>query len=96
MLDITNLLTARTITVLFSTISSLIIIMLVVGIITVDDVVNILGLSEASENAFRLIVERIREVAGNLLNILSQLLSKLFSWAGLEVDLGRVDLNGDS
>ncbi len=39
----------------------------------------------------------MQEVTGNVLDIISQLLSKLFGWAGVEVDLNKikVDVNQD-
>lgn len=96
MFDIFAFFTLRTVLVLFSTTISILIVMLMVGIITVDDVVVMFNLDQDSANAFRRIVERMREVSDNILNILSQLISKLFSWAGLEVDLSKikVDING--
>jgi hypothetical protein len=96
MFDIFAFFTLRTVLVLFSTTISILIVMLMVGIITVEDVVIMLNLDQDSANAFRRIVERMREVSDNILNILSQLISKLFSWAGVEVDLSKikVDING--
>jgi len=81
--------------VLFSTVISILLVMLVTNIITVDDVITILNLSEESGNAVKKIVERIQEVSGNILDILSQLLNKLFSWSGVDVDLSeiKVDVN---
>ncbi len=96
-MDILAFFTFRTILVLFSTAASVLIVMLMVGIITVEDVVAILNLDQDSANALKRIVERIREVFGNILNILSQLMTKLFGWAGVEVDLSeiKVDVNKD-
>ncbi len=87
--------TLRTIMVLFSTTISILLVMLVTNIITVDEVITILNLSEDSANAFRRIIERFQEVAGNILDILSKLLNKLFSWSGVDVDLSeiKVDVN---
>ncbi len=64
--------------------------MLMLNIITVDDLVSILKLSPDSANAFKLVLERFREVVGNILDILSQVLKKLFSWAGLDIDLSKI------
>jgi hypothetical protein len=68
------------------------------NIVTVDDLVTILKLSPESATALESIIGRFREVSGNIIDILSQLLSKLFGWAGIEVDLSKikVDLNTDS
>ena len=60
MFDIFAFFTLRTIIVLFSTTISIAIVMLMVGIITVDEVVTIFNLSEESANAFRTIVERMQ------------------------------------
>jgi hypothetical protein len=98
MIDMFTFFTIRTVLVLFSTTISILIVMLMVNIITVEDVVIILNLSEDAANAFRHIVERMREVSDNILNILSQLVNKLFSWAGVDVDLSKikVDVNSGS
>lgn len=93
MFDIFAFFTLRTIIVLFSTAISVLIVMLMVNIITVDDVVAILKLDEDAANAFRSIVDRMREVFGNILDILSQLLTQLFSWAGVEVDLNKIKVD---
>ncbi len=95
MIDILTFFTFRTVMVLFSTVISILLVMLVTNIITVDEVISILNLSEESGNAVRRIIERIQEVSGNILDILSQLLNKLFSWSGVDVDLSeiKVDVN---
>jgi hypothetical protein len=95
MFDMLTFFTLRTIMVLFSTTISILLVMLVTNIITVDEVITILNLSEDSANAFRRIIERFQEVAGNILDILSKLLNKLFSWSGVDVDLSeiKVDVN---
>ncbi len=69
--------------------------MLMLNIVTVDDLVTILKLSPESATALKAVVGRFREVSGNILDILSQLLSKMFSWAGVDIDLSKikVDLN---
>jgi hypothetical protein len=37
----------------------------------------------------------VQEVTGNILDIISQLLNKLFGWAGVDIDLSKikVDMN---
>jgi hypothetical protein len=67
--------------------------MLVLNIITVDDVVAILKLSPEGANALKLVISRIQEVTTNILQILSQLLNKLFSWAGVDIDLTKIKID---
>lgn len=95
MTDLISFFTLRSVILFASTAFSLLFIMLLLNIITVDDVVVILKLSPEAANAFKLIVSRVQEVSTNILNIISQLLNKLFSFAGVDVDLTRikVDLN---
>lgn len=88
-----NLLVFRTIFVFASTAFSILIVMLTLNIITVDEVVTILDMSPAAANAFKLVVSRIQEVTGNIVDIISQLLNKLFSWAGVEVDLDKIKVD---
>jgi hypothetical protein len=64
--------------------------MLLLNIITVDDVIVLLKLSPEAANAFKLIVSRVQEVSTNILHIISQLLNKLFSFAGVDVDLTKI------
>jgi hypothetical protein len=93
MFDIFAFFTLRTVLVLFSTTISILIVMLMVGIITVDDVVSILNLSEDAANALGRIVERMRGVYSNILDILSQLGNRLFGWAGVDVDLSKIKID---
>ncbi len=90
-------LTLRTFLVFASTAFALLIVMLSLNIITVDEAATILKLSPEATNAFKQVVSRMQEVTGNVLDIISQLLSKLFGWAGVEVDLNKikVDVNQD-
>ena len=88
-----NLLVFRTIFVFASTAFSILIVMLTLNIITVDEVVTILDMSPAAANAFKLVVSRIQEVTGNIMDIISQLMNKLFSWAGVEVDLDKIKVD---
>ncbi len=69
--------------------------MLMLNIVTADDLVAIFNLSPESATALKRIISHFKEVSGNIVDILSQLLTKLFSWAGIEVDLSKikVDLN---
>lgn len=88
-----NLLVFRTIFVFASTAFSILIVMLTLNIITVDEVVTILDMSPAAANAFKLVVSRIQEVTGNIMDIISQLMNKLFGWAGVEVDLDKIKVD---
>ena len=85
--------TFRTIILLFSTTFSILVVMLLLNIVTVDDLVIILKLSPESATALKVIFERLREVSSNILDILSQLLTKLLSWAGVEVDLSKIKID---
>jgi hypothetical protein len=67
--------------------------MLMLNIITVDDLVTILKLSPESAEALKAIFGRFREVSDNILDILSQLLNKLFSWAGVDIDLSKIKVD---
>lgn len=98
MFDIISFFTIRTVILLFSTTFSVLLVMLLLNIITVDEIITILNLPDESANALKAIVERFREVSHNVLDILSQLLTKLFDWAGIEIDLSKikVDLNKNS
>jgi hypothetical protein len=93
-----SLITFRTIFVFASTAFSILIVMLALNIVTVDEVAVILKMSPEAANAFKLVVARIQEVTGNIMDIISQLLSKLFGWAGVDVDLNKikVDVNQGS
>jgi len=91
--DILTYFTLRTFLVFASTAFSLLFVMMVVGIITVDDVIKICNLSPDAASAFRLVVSRVQEVTGNILDIISQLLNKIFSWAGVDIDLNKIHVN---
>ena len=88
-----SFLTFRTIFVFASTAFSILIVMLALNIITVDEVIVILKMSPEAASAFKLVVSRIQEVTGNIMDIISQLLNKLFGWAGVEVDLSKIKVD---
>jgi len=67
--------------------------MLVLNIITVDEAITILHLSPEAANAFKMVISRVQDVTGNILDIISQLLNKLFSWAGVDVDLNKIKVD---
>lgn len=82
-----SILTFRTFFVFFSTAISIALVMLFLNIITVDEIVSIFNLPPDAAQVLKNVISRIQEVTGNVLDIISQLLNKLFSWAGVEVDL---------
>lgn len=71
----------------------MLLVMLVLNIITVDEVIAILKLSPGGANALKLVISRIQEVSANILGIISQLLNKLFSFAGVDVDLTKIKID---
>ncbi len=91
--DLISFLTLRTFFVFASTAFSILVVMLALNIITVDEVVVILKMSPEAANAFKLVISRIQEVTGNILQIISQLFGKLFSWAGVDVDLTKIKVD---
>ena len=93
MSDILSFFTLRTFLVFASTAFSLLFVMMVLNIITVDEVVVILGLSPEAASAFKLVVSRVQELTGNILDIISQLLNKLLGWAGVDVDLNKIKVD---
>lgn len=93
MSDLISFLTFRTFFVFASTAFSILVIMLALNIVTVDEVVVILKMSPEAANAFRLVISRIQEVTGNILQIISQLFGKLFGWAGVDVDLSKIKVD---
>jgi hypothetical protein len=78
-----------------STALSLIILMLVLNIITIDEVLTIIGLDLKSNEAqaLKLVISRIQEMSTNILQIISKLLNHLLSWAGVDVDLSKIKIN---
>ncbi len=93
MTELLSFFTLRSVILFASTAFSLMFVMLLLNIITVDDVVVILKMSPEAANAFKLIVSRVQEVSTNILNIISQLLNKLFSFAGVDVDLTKIKVD---
>ncbi len=93
MSDIISFLTLRVFFIFASTAFSLLVVMLTLNIITIDEVIVILKMSPEAANAFRLVVSRIQEVTGNILEIISQLLNKMLSWTGVDVDLSKIKVD---
>ena len=91
--DLIAFFTLRTVLIFASTAFSLLFIMLALNIITVDETVTILNLSPEAASAFKLVISRVQEVSGNILDIISQLINKLFSWAGVDVDLNKIKVD---
>ena len=96
--EILSFMTMRTVAIFAATTFSILVVMLSLNIVTVDEVAVILNMSPEATNAFKLVISRIQEVTGNILDITSQLFNKLFSWAGVDVDLNKikVDVNPDA
>lgn len=85
--------TLRTVIIFGSTAFSLAVLMLLLNIITIDELAVILKLSPEATNALKLVFSRIQEVTGNILDIISQLLNKMFSWAGVDIDLSKIHVD---
>ncbi len=90
---ILSYLTLRTVIIFASTAFSLATVMLLLNIITIDELSVILSLNPEATNALKLVFSRIQEVTGNIMDIISQLLNKLFGWAGVDVDLGKIKVD---
>lgn len=86
-------LTLRTVIIFASTAFSLAVVMLLLNIITIDELAVILKLSPEATNALKLVFSRIQEVTGNILDIIGQLLNKMFGWAGVDVDLSKIKID---
>jgi hypothetical protein len=93
MSDLLSYLTLRTFFVFFSTAFALLVVMLLLNIITVDEVIVMLKMSPEAANAFKMVVSRIQEVTGNITEIISQLLNKLLGWAGVDFDLSKIKID---
>ncbi len=94
MISILHILTLRTIILMASSVFSVAFVMLMVGIVTIDDIIKILNLAPDAANALRVIFSRFQEVTNNLIHIIGQLLNNLVSWTGTEIDTSKlVDIN---
>jgi len=85
----------RVVMIYSSTALSIIVIMLVTNIITVEELITILGIEQRSNEAqaLKLVISRIQEMSTNILQIISKLLNSLFSWAGVDVDLSKIKID---
>lgn len=93
MTEILSFLTMRSVIIFAATTFSILIVMLTLNIVTVDEVAVILNMSPEAASAFKLVISRIQEVTNNIMHIMSQLLNKLFSWAGVDVDLNKIKID---
>ena len=92
-MDFLSIISLRSVLIFASTAFSIFFIMLTLNIITVDEAATILKLSPEATNAFKHVISRVQEVSNNILDIISQLLNKLFSWAGVDIDLNKIDVD---
>lgn len=83
----------RTIFLMLCAIFSIAFVMLLLNIITINDIAAILNLSPDATAALQTVLGRVLALGNNLLGILSQFLNKLFGWAGMNVDLSQVKVN---
>lgn len=81
-----------------STALSLMIMMLVLNIITIDELLTIIGVEQKSNEAqaLKLVISRIQEMSTNILQIISKLLNNLLSWAGVDVDLSKIKIDASN
>lgn len=94
--EFTNYLVFRTFFIFASTAFSILVVMLLLNIITIDEVTKILNLSPEAANALKTVFSRVQEVTGNLMDIISQLLNKLLGWADVDIDLNKIKIDTNS
>jgi hypothetical protein len=87
------ILTFRTFFIFISTAFALLVVMLALNIITTNDVAQILNLSPNAHNALTQAISRFQEVSKNVIDIISQLLNKVFSWSGVNIDLSKIKID---
>lgn len=75
---------------------SIVLLMLILGIISIDELGKVLNLSASQMEVVRSVLSKIQVLVNHVLEILSKMLTKLLSWSGVEVDLSKikVDMNG--
>jgi hypothetical protein len=83
----------RTIILIGCSLFSIVFVMLLLNIITINDIATIFNLSPETAAALQTVLGRFLEIGNNLLGILSQFLNKLFGWAGMDVDLTTIKVN---
>ena len=91
--DLLNAISLRTVVILFSTIFAILLVMIMLGIINICDIQQIFNMSDASAKALLNVIERTREATSGILDIGSQLLNKLFGWAGVDIDLSKIKVD---
>lgn len=79
-----------------SSIIAIVLLMLVLGIITAEELGTILNLSSSQIGIVKSVISKLHVLIDNLLQILSKLLTKLMSWTGVEVDLSKIKLDMDA
>jgi hypothetical protein len=91
--ELLSFFTMRSVILFASTAFSIMFVMLLLNIITVDEVVVMLKMSPEAANAFKLIISRVQEVSSNIFDIISQLLNKLLGWTGADIDLSKIKID---
>ncbi len=91
--DFFSYLALRTVLIFVSTAFSIAVVLLVLNIVTAQEMADILNLHDGARSAFINAISRIQEVSHNIINIISQLLNKMFSWAGVDVDLSKIKID---
>ena len=95
--DLLSFFTMRSVILFGSTAFSILFVMLVVGIITPEEVLLILHIQDRDTIiAFNNVIARFQEVSKHILDILSQLLNKLLGWTGVDVDLSKIKIDVDA
>lgn len=92
--DIIDSFALRTVFLFASTTFSIFVVMFLVGIITVDDIVNIFGITDPhAVTALKNVAGRMSEMTKNILDILSKLLNQMFGWTGTDIDLSKIKID---
>ncbi len=69
-----------------STIFTVVFIMLMFNVITIDQIAAILKLSPEVANVLKLIISRLQEVSLNIIHMVNQMLNKLFAGSGIDMN----------
>ena len=77
----------------FASAFSVLLVMLFTGIITAQDVANILDLSPESEQSLQEVIERGQSKFDGVAHLVSRLLEQLLGWTGAEVDLSKIEVD---
>jgi hypothetical protein len=79
-----------------STTFSIVILMLFFNIITVQELSTILKLGKTETRIIQSMLDETKNITNNILHVLSQVIEKLFGWAGIDnvnLELINIDLN---